>query len=302
MSSVKPQNIFFCSAASRYFKEDIHGTAANFSGFILLEHSDPFPEKIKQAHFDSEWLSGLEELAKKRKAKLLLVRNKRTSFRTSRLIYVDCIKKRYTTLLCTPGVLMAVEFEKYIEDAVTHWETEPFFVVCTNGKKDKCCAKFGFPVFKFLENHDKKLTVYESSHVGGDRFAANAVYMPFGIYYGRLTVEDVDPILEAAENKKIFFPNYRGISTRSFLNQTIECYLRKHLDNYYFDFSIKINKQEEAAGIISSEVLVKGGNLFKVVVEKKTEPYPYYLTCKSNKPGNITRYYLRELVIIENTH
>ncbi|ANH81778.1 sucrase ferredoxin [Niabella ginsenosidivorans] len=300
MSKTKTQNVFFCSAASRYFKEDIHGSAANYNGFILLEHSDPFPEKISQAHFDQQFIAALEELAKRKRAKLLLIRNKKTNFRIVKLIYVDCLQQRYFTLYSVPEDLAAIRLEYYIDNPESIWETTPFFVVCTNGKKDKCCSKFGFPVFKFIENHDRQMPVFESTHVGGDRFAANAVCMPFGLYYGRVMVEDVDPILAATDQGAIYYSNYRGLSIRSFLHQSVECFLREHLDHFAIRFPLVVGEQEEEGDLIKLIAAVEGRR-FQVIVRKKTIAYPYYLTCKSTKPGNITKYLLEELKELPET-
>ena len=291
MNKTGTRHVFFCSAASRYFKEDIHGSAANYNGFILLEHSDPFPEKINQAHFDPYFIAGLQDLAKQKKAKLLLIRNRKTDFKTCRLIYVDCLRQRYLTLHSTLADVAAIRLEFYINSPDAIWETDPFFVVCTNGKKDKCCAKFGFPVFKFIENHDKAIPVFESTHVGGDRFAANAVCLPQGIYYGRVMVEDVDAILEATDRQQVHYPNYRGLCTRSFLYQSVECYLREELQDFSIGFDFTIEAQEDDADRFYFRVTANGAS-YQLRLLKKVIPYPYYLTCKSQKPGNITRYVL----------
>lgn len=300
MSKTKAQNVFFCSAASRYFKEDIHGSAANYNGFILLEHNDPFPEKISQAHFDPQFIAALQELAKRKKAKLLLIRNRKTSFRVVRLIYVDCLQQRYFTLHSTPEDLAAIRLEYYIDSPESIWESTPFFVVCTNGKKDKCCSKFGFPVFKFIENHDRQMTVFECTHVGGDRFAANAVCMPYGVYYGRVMVEDVDPILAATDQEAIYYPNYRGCSARSFLHQSVECFLREYLDHFAIRFPLVIGAQEEEGDLVKIPAVVEDRK-FELTLRKETIAYPYYLTCKSMKPGSITKYQLEMLKELPGT-
>ncbi len=59
------------------------------------------------------------------------------------------------------------------------------FLVCTHGRHDVCCAERGRPLAAALaaERPDQ---VWECSHVGGDRFAANLVAFPHGIYFGRV--------------------------------------------------------------------------------------------------------------------
>lgn len=75
---------------------------------------------------------------------------------------------------------------------------EPFYLVCTHGRHDPCCAVEGRPVAARLAALRPGLA-WECSHVGGDRFAANVVAMPYGLYYGRVGVADAEAIVEAAE-------------------------------------------------------------------------------------------------------
>ena len=62
---------------------------------------------------------------------------------------------------------------------------DPVFAVCTHGRHDTCCAERGRPVAAALAAAHPDLT-WEVSHIGGDRFAANALVLPHGLYYGRL--------------------------------------------------------------------------------------------------------------------
>ena len=65
----------------------------------------------------------------------------------------------------------------------------PVFLVCTHGRRDACCAGRGWPVAVALTEAFPEQT-WQCSHVGGDRFAANVVMLPHGLYYGRLTPDD----------------------------------------------------------------------------------------------------------------
>ena len=62
-------------------------------------------------------------------------------------------------------------------------------LVCTNGRHDPCCADKGRPVVRALAAAGVP-DVWESSHVGGDRFAANVVCLPDGVYYGRVEPDE----------------------------------------------------------------------------------------------------------------
>lgn len=65
----------------------------------------------------------------------------------------------------------------------------PIVLVCTHGGVDPCCARFGRPVAAALADRFGEM-VWESSHVGGCRFAANVVCLPAGVSYG-LTTPDL---------------------------------------------------------------------------------------------------------------
>lgn len=62
---------------------------------------------------------------------------------------------------------------------------EPVFLACTHGRIDACCARFGRPIARALTAAFGD-QVWETTHVGGCRFAANLVCLPEGVYYGRL--------------------------------------------------------------------------------------------------------------------
>jgi len=62
---------------------------------------------------------------------------------------------------------------------------EPVYLVCTHGRHDACCAVWGRPVTATLAAAYPERT-WECSHVGGDRFAANLVLLPHGVFYGHV--------------------------------------------------------------------------------------------------------------------
>ena len=54
------------------------------------------------------------------------------------------------------------------------WD-DPLYLVCTHGKRNVCCARLGGPLAQALAaRHPGQ--VWETTHVGGHRFAANLVH------------------------------------------------------------------------------------------------------------------------------
>ena len=86
----------------------------------------------------------------------------------------------------------------------------PLFVVCTHGRRDPCCAEQGRPLAERLATTSRE-AVWESTHVGGDRFAANLVAFPHGHYFGRVEPEEGPGIVEAYVDRRISpLRRYRG--------------------------------------------------------------------------------------------
>jgi hypothetical protein len=71
-------------------------------------------------------------------------------------------------------------------------------LVCTNGRRDVCCALRGRPIALALER-SRPGRVWESTHTGGHRFAPTGVVLPVGQTIGRLTEEVAVAVLDAAD-------------------------------------------------------------------------------------------------------
>lgn len=78
---------------------------------------------------------------------------------------------------------------------------EPVLAVCTNAKRDVCCATRGRAVATFAA--ERRAQVWESSHLSGHRYAATAVTLPIGALYGRLDGPLAVAALDAAGRAEI---------------------------------------------------------------------------------------------------
>ena len=59
----------------------------------------------------------------------------------------------------------------------------PIVLACTHGRVDACCARYGRPVAAALADAYGPM-VWETTHVGGCRMAANILLLPDGVMYG----------------------------------------------------------------------------------------------------------------------
>jgi hypothetical protein len=88
----------------------------------------------------------------------------------------------------------------------------PPVLVCTNGRRDRCCALLGRPLAAELAADDRH-GVWEISHIGGHRFAPTSLVLPHGYAYGRTTAHAVKGVREAALEGRVVTAGSRGRST-----------------------------------------------------------------------------------------
>ena len=85
--------------------------------------------------------------------------------------------------------------------------SRPVYLVCAHGTRDMCCAIEGRPIAAALARECPG-RVWECSHLGGDRFAANVLVLPTGQLYGRVT--DPAELATATEAGRILPDRLRG--------------------------------------------------------------------------------------------
>ncbi len=94
-------------------------------------------------------------------------------------------------------------------------------LVCTNGRRDACCARFGGPVYDALRKISPH-TVWQTTHLGGHRFAPTVLSLPTGLCYGRIQPHEAPLLLS---EPTALSANLRGRSVYSGAEQAAECHL-----------------------------------------------------------------------------
>ncbi len=86
---------------------------------------------------------------------------------------------------------------------------QPHYFVCTNGRRDLCCARFGLPAYAALRERvgDR---AWQVTHLGGHRFAPNVLVLPQGALYGRVTPHDAGRFVAEVEADRLAFSRLRG--------------------------------------------------------------------------------------------
>lgn len=131
---------------------------------------------------------------------------------------------------------------------MSHWSpeilTSKLILCCTHGKKDKCCAKFGYRTYQALaresQKHQGQFEVWESSHLGGCRLAASVIVFPALRKYGRISDQDVAPLIADEAAGQPYLPCYRGSGTLTPPQQCAEIAVLEWLEVLGLSADLKI--------------------------------------------------------------
>lgn len=217
----------FCSDISRENDEPLGATASRIDRWLLVEYRGLWSAKALPG-------SGLSDQVKARlrqlvsfepHTRLLLIRRPDRRHHPSLAVYVADSRQGQEQL----GWLEIADHEELRD--LEPWSAaakvvNPLFLACTHGKHDPCCARHGRPLFEALSEQLEDEWAWQCTHVGGDRFAGNAVCLPHGLYYGRVEREEVPALVDEHLAGRISLAHYRGRSCWPFAVQAAERWIR----------------------------------------------------------------------------
>lgn len=202
---------FRCSVAAEGRCDRIGGTAPPSLGFLLIEQPGPWGRlALTASRLDPDVGRAVSARAVAVGLRVLLIRRPGRPPARSRRRYalVDSRPGQETVRWGDFGADREL-LDLPLDERAGQATYDPIYLVCTHGRHDACCAIRGRPVAAALAAARTQQT-WECSHVGGDRFAANLVVLPHGIYYGRVDAEDVIELVEAHERGEVVPGVLRG--------------------------------------------------------------------------------------------
>lgn len=237
-STLQSDNIF-CSNLSRELDEPMFGTAVHNAVWFLLEYDAAWGEKATSNNtLPSEvqaWLDRQVE-ARMGQGRVQFIKQERRRENDTLAFYIADARemapkmwrfrlREYQELLDidVAGILASDgAYESYLH-------AEPLYLVCTNGRRDRCCALYGLELYYTLQAVAGN-RVWRTTHVGGHRFAANVLTFPDGTYYGRMHTGDVEQFYTARERGDVAIDFLRGRSCYEKVVQAAEYHLRRETD------------------------------------------------------------------------
>ncbi|MFE1013829.1 sucrase ferredoxin [Streptomyces sp. NPDC058794] len=218
-----------CSSVSRNLDEPVAGTAPVARTWLLLEQPGPWGAKaLTSSHLDPALGRALEAAAKGTGVRVALIRRPgrhadRHTLAERRVYAAHTVPGNvwlHVTTLTDPRRLLDLDFAALGEgdrrafdsvlEAAPHLG-DPLALVCTNGKRDRCCALLGRPLAAELAASGDG-DVWEVTHLGGHRFSPTVLVLPHGYAYGRVQGHAVKEILRGARQGRIVVEDCRGNS------------------------------------------------------------------------------------------
>jgi hypothetical protein len=176
----------------------------------------------------------------------------------------------------------------------------PTYLVCTHGAHDVCCAVRGRPLARALAAGGPA-DVWETGHVGGDRFAANVVVLPWGLLYGQVP-EDGGGLVAAHAAGQVVLPLLRGRSGLAPAAQAAQHSARHELGLLgVSDLPVRRVRAlpAPAPGVDRFDVVLTGPDGDVVVtVESRLSDTAVRLTCSAALPGHWRSWHLLALRVV----
>ncbi len=294
----------FCSVESIEAGEQLTGTAPRADVWFLLEYSgrwgnkalnvSSIPKEVK-AHLNAH-------LGKIPESRLLLI--KQSTAQHSGISFFAALPK------ADPPALYQFQLNDYAEllefDLTAIVAQDPrfeaarseelLFVTCTNGLRDQCCALHGAATYSALAEAFPGL-VWESTHHGGHRFAANFLQLPYGISYGRLRPESAGEVLQMALDGRIAFYHYRGRTIYEEPVQAAEVLLRRGIGIEGVD-ALTLQHSEDLGGGQWRVQFAGADEVFEIVVQRAETGAQVHLSCGEEALGPVVEYSLVEHKIL----
>lgn len=278
-----------CSVRSAGAGEPMLGTASTIRSWLLLEHGGPWgPHALDDARMRTPARRALHAAEERFGVRVLLIRRPSTTPARDRSAMCFAIRSG-------PGEpwIERAELDRLDEvaevnvEALANGETtgmtridEPLLLVCTHGRHDPCCAERGRPLAQVLVASETDAT-WESSHVGGDRFAGNIVAFPHGMYFGRVTPGDAASLAAAYRAGRIDLAHHRGRSCYPTSIQAAEHLFRVDRRVDGIDDVRPDGVQRRDGRLVVT--LVAGEQRFEVTIER-SRAEPRVLTCHGTEP------------------
>lgn len=230
-----------CSAVSRVLGEPLAGTAAAAPTWLCLEQPGPWGhDALLESRLDATVGAELAKRAADTGVRISLIRRpgrapSSAADPPARQVYLAHTMPGSTWLkhavVTDPAELLALDFDALAAGhppIVGAPLERTVALVCTNGRRDQCCARLGRDVARQLAATYGEV-VWETTHTGGHRFAPTGVTLPLGYLYGRLADDAGRQLVQGPARGEVVLDGCRGRSSWTPHGQVAELAVRERI-------------------------------------------------------------------------
>ena len=230
-----PAERFRCAADSVGRGEPLIGTASRVGSWVLVEQPGAWgSDALVESGLDPSVGRALLQRSKATGTRVLLIRRPgRAAEPTPRRAFLAHTGPRSSWLEslepADAAELLALDWgllQGTSPPGIGDPHPGGLCLVCTHGRHDPCCADLGRPLVRALVEAGVE-DVWESSHLGGDRFAGNLVSLPDGSYFGRVDPAGAAELVGELRGGRLQLDGYRGRSCYAPRVQAAERFARE---------------------------------------------------------------------------
>ncbi|MFC5382577.1 sucrase ferredoxin [Aquipuribacter nitratireducens] len=285
-----------CADAAERRGDPLAGSAVPVARWLLVEQPGPWGrEALTQSRLDVDVAAHLGTVAREVGARVLLVRRHGRAGRHGHG------RRHWAVADSRPGSeslrwgryddereLLDLDPATLVGPPAAAGPAETVYLVCTHARHDTCCAVRGRGVAAALDDVAPG-RVWECSHVGGCRFAANVVVLPHGLYYGRVGPASAPALVEATDHGHVVADLLRGRSSLSGAAQAAEHHARRVLagpDVTRLDAFRALRERGLGGGRVEVRLLrTRTDQVVDVTVAREDTAAPTLLTCAATRPA-----------------
>ncbi len=275
---------------SRADDEALAGTAPTESAWLFVEYAGAWGRRaVAESRLSEEVRTFLADAGESAGIRVQLIRRHGGVDGPGVRVFAARLgaeQRLWTTLLTDMSDLLELDLAALASGAAPGFTAYdgPLWLVCTNGRRDLCCAELGRPIAGALSARWPEET-WETTHLGGHRFAGTLLALPSGIALGRLDAEHAVVACSELESGRVPGDADTVVRGRAGLDgaaQVAELHLRRELGLVGLDEVV-------VRGSVAGEVTLEAaGDTHMVTVEEsRGEPRRQSCADLKVKPGAV---------------
>lgn len=206
-----------CAIEALAHNSPVYGTAATATTWFLLEYNGPWMAKATDDNALTPAVNGwLKEVTRQTPgSRLQFIKHPTQGTAEGVGLYVATAGALYRTQVADYADLLKLDVTDLTHPS--RQVDEQLVLVCTNGKRDWCCGRFGAAAFRQLDTLLTQLPaptrperLWMTTHLGGHRFAPTLVFLPQGLAYGLVQPDEVAELLTRQRQGELLLKRFRG--------------------------------------------------------------------------------------------